>query len=56
MADTWNEERAERLLKSVDSVAQSLKRIASALEGDPAKPILPRIASAIERMADNGER
>ena len=44
----WTADHVAAALKSLDAIAQSLKRIATAVEGDPNNPVLPRLAKAIE--------
>ena len=52
MADVvWSEDRVEAALKSLDAIANTLRRIATAIEGDPKNPVLPRLAKAIEDVA-----
>ncbi len=51
LPDVWTEERVVMSLKSLESIATSLKAIRDTLEGDPKNKVLPRIASALETTA-----
>jgi hypothetical protein len=54
MADPWTDARVAALLKTLDSIAGSLKNINQSLAtmvGDPNKPNASRIAAALEQVS-----